>query len=237
MTIAKKPAKPKKKKIQKPDIKKTGASGTTEIVCIIDRSGSMDAIKTDAIGGFNRFLTDQKKEPGKSTMTIVMFDHEYQIVNSGTPLQDIKPLNDTIFVPRGSTALLDAIGRTINEVNSRNPNKVLIMILTDGHENSSKEFLKSQIKTMIADCEKKGWCVIYLSADQNSFDDGHSIGLGSNKIMSFTNDQKGAHVSTMAASYATSDYRRSGRIGGMSAYSMRANNEYDNRCLNKPKIH
>ena len=136
----------------------------TEIVCVIDRSGSMDSIKNDAIGGFNAFLKEQQNLPGEAAMTIVMFDHEYLVPYSGIPIQNIKPLYDGSYVPRGTTALNDAIGRAVSELKCRNPKKAIIMILTDGHENASHEFSKCQIKEMIKDCEDRGWFVAYLSA-------------------------------------------------------------------------
>jgi Mg-chelatase subunit ChlD len=227
------PKKQDKKKTVKKTEKKVKSEpkqkDVTEIVCIVDRSGSMETIKKDAIGGFNNFLKDQQKEPGKASMTIILFDHQYEVLCSGTPLAECKPFDDTTFVPRGSTALMDATGRAINEVNQRNPKKAIIVILTDGHENSSHEFTKQQIKQMIADCEKKGWVVIYLSADANAFDDGKSFGVGVNNIMSFTSDTRGANIGTMAASYASSDYRSSGSIGSMASYSARASSAYDKK--------
>jgi hypothetical protein len=225
-----KKTKPKTKSVKKVEKKeKVTKSAVTEIVCIIDRSGSMDSIKMDAIGGFNNFLADQKKEKGKAIMTIALFDNEYILMCSGKPLGDVEPFNENTYVPRGSTALLDAVGRTINETNQRNPEKAIIVVLTDGHENSSHEFTKQAIKKMIADCEAKGWVVVYLSADANAFEDGRTVGVGINNIMSFSADQRGANIGTMSASYATSDYRQKGARGmsSMAQYSCRASNQYD----------
>jgi hypothetical protein len=170
-------------------------------------------------------------------MTIILFNTNYDVLCSGAPIAGCKPFDNDTYRPAGSTALLDATGRAINEINQRNPKKAIIMILTDGHENSSHEFTKQQIKQMIADCEKKEWAVIYLSADANAFDDGRSVGVGSGNIMSFKQDARGAHVSTMAASYAVSDYRRMGRIGGMSCYSAQASNAYDSQHRPAKKFH
>jgi hypothetical protein len=221
---------PKKKEVKKTKKEKESLEEpVTEIVCIVDRSGSMEAIRNDAIGGFNNFLADQQKLPDKATMTIILFDHQYEILCSGKPIEEVKPFDNTSYVPRGSTALMDATGRAINELNTRNPKKAIITILTDGHENSSHEFTKQQIKQMIADCEAKGWVVIYLSADANAFDDGKSFGVGVNNIMSFTSDQRGANVGAMSMSYATQDYRAHGRSGmqPMATYSARAQQTYD----------
>ncbi|MCK9593784.1 MAG: VWA domain-containing protein [Methanoregula sp.] len=211
-------------------------SEVTEIVCIVDRSGSMGMIKDDAIGGFNQFLKEQKEQPGEATMTIVLFDNQYEFYCSGKPVKDVEPFNEHTYVPRGCTALNDAIGKAINELDSRNPKKAIIMILTDGHENSSIEFTKQQIKQLIATAEGKGYAVIYLSADANCFDEGKSYGIGVNNITSFTQDTKGAHVSHMSASFACSDYRTQGRSGmrPMSMYSARASNQFDSQ--HKPRF-
>jgi hypothetical protein len=225
MVTTKKPA------VSKKPVKKPVKSGEpVEIVCVIDRSGSMESIKNDAIGGFNNFLSDQKKQDGKATMTIIQFDNEYLIQCSGKPIQEVQPFDDRTYVPRGSTALLDAVGRAIVEVKSRNPKKAIIMILTDGHENASKEFNKTEIKKLIAECEKKEWCVIYLSADASAFDDAGSIGIPMSNTTSFVGNARGAQTSTMAASYACNDYRTLGRLGrGMTAYSTMAQQNYDTK--------
>jgi hypothetical protein len=219
-----------KKITKKPEKKVKESNEPVEIVCIIDRSGSMESIKNDAIGGFNNFLSEQKKQDGKAAMTIIQFDNEYIVQCSGKPIQEVQPFDDRTYVPRGSTALLDAIGRAIVEVKSRNPKKVIIMILTDGHENASHEFNKSAIKELIAECEKKEWCVIYLSADASAFDDAGSIGIPMSNTTGFAGTARGARTSTMAASYACNDYRRSGRLGcSMSMYSQTAQSNYDAR--------
>jgi hypothetical protein len=218
------------KKESKKKFKDENFSGeATEIVCVIDRSGSMASIRNDAIGGFNNFLAEQQKEPGEATMTIVLFDHEYLINCSGKPVKDVVPFTPSTYVPRGSTALLDAVGRSINEITGRNPKKAIIVILTDGQENSSKEFTKQQIKTMIEDCQKKGWVVMYLSANADAFEDGKSIGLSPSQIMPFQSNTRGAHVGTMSMSMMSTDYRRHGFVGQSATYSARAQSEYDSK--------
>jgi uncharacterized protein YegL len=129
----------------------------TEIVCVVDRSGSMHAIRDDAIGGFNSFLKGQQALDKPCKLTYVQFDDEYEIIHSAVPLVEVPPLTPATYVPHGATALLDAIGRTINDVGARlsvipegdRPGKVIFLILTDGHENASKEFSASSIEKMI----------------------------------------------------------------------------------------
>lgn len=200
----------------------------TEIVCVIDRSGSMESIKTDAIGGFNNFLKEQQNEPGEATMTIMLFDDKFEFLCQGKPVKEVEPLSDKTFVPRGSTALLDAIGETITSLNERNPEKAIIMILTDGHENASRNYNKGKIKQMIDACKENKWFVAYLSADAEAFDDAQSVGIGHAQTMSFTPNKQGAHVSMMSCSYAASDYRSAGYKGmsSMAVYGATARNNY-----------
>ena len=193
----------------------------TEIVCVIDRSGSMDSIKNDAIGGFNAFLKEQREHPGEAAMTIVMSITSISSRYSGIPIQNIKPLYDGSYVPRGTTALNDAIGRAVSELKCRNPKKAIIIILTDGHENASHEFSKCQIKEMIKDCEDRGWFVAYLSATLDAFDDARSYGIGRGQTASYTTTHTGIFNMMATASQATSDYRGGGTacMTDMASYS------------------
>lgn len=129
----------------------------TQIVFILDRSGSMDNLTNDTIGGFNSFVKAQKEEPGEAMLTTVLFDDKYEILHDNVNIQDVEPLTSKEYYARGMTALLDAIGKTIKVVGGQldktkeedKPSKVIFVITTDGWENSSKEFIQSQIKEMI----------------------------------------------------------------------------------------
>lgn len=173
----------------------------TEIVCIIDRSGSMGSIRDDAIGSFNTFLKDQQSLSGEALMTIVLFDDRYEIMQNGTRIGYVPPLTTKTYVPRGSTALFDAIGRTINEVKSRIsktedqkkiPDNIIVAILTDGEENASTEFNLSQIESMIKNQIKKDqWNFVYLSADPKAFEDAGKMGIARNNVVRFEADPAG----------------------------------------------
>lgn len=154
-----------------------------DITVIIDRSGSMEDIRDDAIGSFNTFLSDRKQSDPDALMTIVLFDDLYEILMNGIPIMDVPPFTRETFVPRGSTALLDAVGKTIGAIQSRphQDDSVIIAILTDGQENASQEWSGGQIRTLIPNLEEKGWDFYYLSAALNGFDDGERIGIKSNK--------------------------------------------------------
>src|SRR3954454_24245157 len=129
-------------------------SDLTDITLVVDRSGSMEQIRDDAEGGVNTFIADQSKEPGEALLTLVQFDTEYEFLHKGVPISQAPKYK---LVPRGGTALLDAVGRAINETGERlskmaeqdRPGLVIFVVMTDGEENSSKEFSKSQIKEMI----------------------------------------------------------------------------------------
>ena len=125
----------------------------TEIVIVLDESGSMSSCKSDTIGGFNEFLSTQKKIKGEANVTLVKFSDYYKVVNDGTALEHVSPLNESNYTPSYSTALLDAVGRTINSVGNRlsslpedqRPEKVIFAVITDGYENASKEFKREKI--------------------------------------------------------------------------------------------
>jgi hypothetical protein len=204
----------------------------TEVVCVLDRSGSMDDIVDDAIGGFNSFLKEQQSEPGEATMTIVLFDDKYELLTSGTRIQDVKPLNRQTYVPRGSTSLNDAIGKAIGELKTRNPKNAIIAILTDGKENTSREYSKEQIKEIIKECSDKGWFVAYLSASIDAFADARSYGVPQSGTSFFSGSSEGINTAMLGVSYAATNYRSvgargmaSGRMSSMSQHMSRARNE------------
>src|SRR5580693_1330174 len=158
----------------------------TEIAIVLDRSGSMASMAKEAIGGFNGFLDSQQKLPGDARLTLVLFDHEHIVKYDERPIKDVSPLDEHTYEPRGTTALLDAIGRTINTIGERldktpepeRPGKVIIAILTDGLENASQEFKPKQIRSMIEhQREKYSWEFIYLGANQDAIEVGETMGI------------------------------------------------------------
>lgn len=165
-----------------------------EIICIIDRSGSMEAIKSDAIGGFNSFIEGQRKLEGEAALTLVLFNDGYKIVYDRKDLQTVPFLNDTTYVPGGTTAMLDAIGRTIDSVGDRlsntpekdRPEKVIVSILTDGLENDSKEYTYEQIGARIKrQKEKYNWDFIFLAANQDAVESAKKISIDKNDAVDF----------------------------------------------------
>lgn len=157
----------------------------TEIVFILDRSGSMCNIVDDTIGGFNTFIEKQKTEPGKANITTVLFDDKYEVLHDGVPLEDITPMTTKEYFPRGSTALVDAVGKAIKTVENRlntaeadkRASKVICVVTTDGYENSSREYHSDDVRKLIKDKEAEGWQFIFYGANMDSVCIGASLGF------------------------------------------------------------
>ena len=158
-------------------------SDLTDITLVVDRSGSMEQVREDAEGGVNSFIGQQVKEPGEALLTLVQFDTEYEFLHSGVPIQDVPKYE---LVPRGMTALLDAVGRAINETGDRlakmeepdRPGLVIFVVMTDGQENSSQEFTKPQIKKMIERQQNDyDWHFTFLGANQDAFAEAGGMGF------------------------------------------------------------
>ena len=186
---------------QKEDLK---GKDVTEIICIIDRSGSMESIRSDAIGGFNRFLADQKEPEDPARLTMVLFDDQYDVTYNGAEIHTVPALTKTTFVPRGMTALLDAVGKTLNTVSARlaeipadnRPEKVIVAILTDGHENASREFSLSVVREMISHYTTDlKWDFIYLAASHDAFSEAGQMGISADNTILFSADKAGIHES------------------------------------------
>jgi hypothetical protein len=170
----------------------------TEIIFILDRSGSMGGLESDTIGGFNGFVKKQA-EAGQTSLTTVLFDDKYEILHNGINAGDVVLTNNEYFT-RGSTALLDAVGKTINDVGKRlsdtpedsRPGKVIFVITTDGLENSSREFSYDKVKKMIThQSEKYGWEFIFLGANIDVAEEGNKLGIKADRSFSFVSSPIG----------------------------------------------
>lgn len=186
-------------------------SNYTAIQIVMDRSGSMMAIQSDAEGSLRSFIKDQRDEPGKATIRLVQFDDQYDLVYPSTPIQDAP---DYILTPRGSTALNDAIGRTINEFGTelaalpedQRPGTVIFVIITDGMENSSREFSAAQVKTLVDRQRNEwNWKFVFLAANQDAVLTGQQYGFARGQSMTFnpTTDSMRAAGQSLSA-YTTS---------------------------------
>lgn len=160
-----------------------------ELVVIIDESGSMMNVTNDIIGGFNSFIETHQNLPGEALLTLVKFNTKYEIVHNGVNVKDVPNLNNKTYTPMGMTALLDAVGKAIDEVGKRydslkkkdKPGKVIFVIMTDGEENSSKEYKLQHIKEKIKfRQEKNKWEFIFMGADQDAWSAGGGMGISQN---------------------------------------------------------
>ncbi|MGJ8695902.1 MAG: vWA domain-containing protein [Verrucomicrobiaceae bacterium] len=188
----------------------------TEIAYILDRSGSMSSMTDAAISGFNHFLSDQIEAPGQANLTLVLFDDEILTPHTSTPISQIPLLDPTTFVPRGSTALLDAIGTTIitlgetlaNRPEAERPETVIIAIFTDGYENASTLFTHSRIAKMIRHQETKySWEILFLAAHQDAIATASSIGIKSQNSAAIQYSKVGVRTSASSLSRKTSALR------------------------------
>jgi uncharacterized protein YegL len=165
----------------------------TEIIFVIDKSGSMSHLTNDTIGGFNGFIASQKALEGKATLTTVLFDTTWKLLHDGADIQEVTEMTSTDYVAGGGTAMLDAIGDIINRVQDRHdelgaekPEKVLLIITTDGEENSSRKFTKNQIEKMIKhQTNGHGWEVMFLGANMDAVKEAEGIGIATNRSVTY----------------------------------------------------
>jgi len=172
----------------------------TEIAYILDRSGSMNRLKKSAVTGFNTFIKEQKEAAGDVTFSLVLFDHECQMHADRAPLIEVSPLDQSTYVPRGSTALLDAIGSTIQNIGEKlaetpedeRPGKVIIAIYTDGYENSSTDYSAKAISKMIHhQTDNYGWEILFLAANEDAMATAAAYGIQRKNASHVSNDSKG----------------------------------------------
>ena len=175
-------------------------TGPAELVCILDRSGSMEPLRADAVGGFNVFLDAQKAVPGEARLSVVLFDTEAETPHDRTPLASVAPFTPADFVPRGGTALYDAVGDALYRLHSRiaetraenRPERVVVAILTDGEENSSTRYSRTQIADAIAARRAEGWEFTFLAANQDAVLAAAGIGIAREDAFSFEATPAGA---------------------------------------------
>ena len=190
----------------------------TKIICVLDRSGSMNCILDDAIGGFNQFLKDQQEIEGKAVMTSILFDTDFDVIYNNVDIQNVKLFDRKTYSPRGATALYDAIGKSINdEIDflgncplDERPEKTLCIILTDGEENSSKKYNKEKIKNLINEMkEDYKWEFIFLAANQDAALSAEGMGISRGNSLTFDYSGDGVNTAYTTLSKATKSYRRS----------------------------
>lgn len=193
----------------------------TELVFILDRSGSMSGLEEDTIGGYNSVLKNQQKEEGEAIVTTVLFDHEYEIIHDRTNIKEIKPITEKEYYVRGTTALLDAIGLTINKIVGATKNtkkehqadKVMFVIITDGMENSSREYDYMKVKALIErQKERYNWEFVFLGANIDAISTAAKFGIEEDRAANYNPDGAGTKLNYEVVSEMIVELRSENKV-------------------------
>ena len=196
-------------------------NGITELVFVLDRSGSMASLADDAIGGFNALIEKQKRQSGRCFVTTVLFDTRFERLHDRLPLEQVEPLTRDTYVPGGCTALLDAVGDTIRHIAAIHryarpedvPENTLFVITTDGMENASRRYSREEVRRRIAhEQEKYGWQFVFLGANIDAFAAARDIGIREEMIAIFNADGLGMELGFGAVDRAVTCARRAAPI-------------------------
>jgi Mg-chelatase subunit ChlD len=204
-------------------------TGFTDITIVLDRSGSMQDVRTDTIGGVNTFLNAQRAGSGQCVVSLVQFDDEYEPLYSARDIKDAPLLTLETFVPRGWTALFDAIGRTVIETGRRlsamseeqRPEKVIFVIVTDGFDNVSKEFTQERVAQMNAHQRTVyGWDFVFIGANQDAVETGKGLGISAASSMTYAANAAGTQQAfTSASNYTLRNRSVTGQAAGASSFT------------------
>ena len=188
----------------------------TELVFILDRSGSMGGLESDTIGGFNAMLKKQKREPGACLVSTLLFDNDTELIHDRVPLEKVPELTDREYFVRGCTALLDAVGGAIHHIGNIHkyarpedrPEKTMFIITTDGLENASRRYDYDRVKAMIErQKEKYGWEFIFLGANIDAAKEAARFGIGADRAVRYQSDHAGTALNYEVISDAVSSVR------------------------------
>ena len=189
----------------------------TELVFILDRSGSMAGLEEDTVGGFNAMLEKQKAQPGAALVTTVLFDHEAQMIHDRIPLELVQPMTREQYFVRGCTALLDALGDAIRHISDIHkyarredrPEKTVFVITTDGMENASRRFGREQVRRMVRQMEQEhGWEFLFLGANIDAVAAAGSMGIRAERAVNYHADREGTALNYTVLSDAIGTLRR-----------------------------
>jgi len=192
--------------------------GLTEIVFILDRSGSMSGLESDTTGGFNSMLARQKAAEGEALISTVLFDNVSEVIHDRADVSEVAPLTDRVYTVRGCTALLDAVGDAIHHIETVHryargedvPEHTIFVITTDGMENASRRYSAERVKTMIEKKrEKDGWEFLFLGANIDAVETAGSLGIGEDRAANYNCDGRGTRLNYEALDEAILSVRRS----------------------------
>lgn len=190
---------------------------------LLDRSGSMQGLTEDVIGGFNQFVTDQAAKPGKARLTAVQFDggDPFEVIIDAKRIGKVPALTSEVYQPRSVTPLYDAVGRLITTADQRITHRAeqswpeedqLVIVFTDGLENASREFGRSQVFDLIKDRMDAGWTFVFMGANQDSYAEGHKIGLVDGNVQNYAATPESIKVAFSSVSRASVEFRNKGRL-------------------------
>lgn len=194
----------------------------TELVFILDRSGSMAGLESDTIGGFNAMIEKQRKVDGECYVSTVLFDNESEVLHDRVKLCDIKPMTDKDYTVRGCTALIDAIGGAIHHIGNIHkyarpedvPEHTMFIITTDGMENASRRYSSDEVKKMIERQKKKyGWEFLFIGANIDAVETAAKYGIDRDRAVNYHADAKGTHVLYDTVACAVSNVRGGEKLG------------------------
>ncbi len=194
----------------------------TELVFILDRSGSMSGLEGDTIGGFNSMLAKQKKEPGECLVSTVLFDNESMVLHDRVPLDEVPDMTEKDYSVRGCTALLDALGGAIHHIGNIHkyarredvPEHTVFVITTDGMENASRRYSAEQVRKMIErQKEKYGWEFLFLAANIDAVQTAARYGIGGDRAVNYHADRRGTELVYEAVSAAVGSIRCKRKLG------------------------
>ena len=192
----------------------------TELVFILDRSGSMAGLESDTIGGFNAMIQKQKKEEGDAYVSTVLFDTVTEVLHDRVPLAEVPPMTDSDYVVRGCTALIDAIGGAIHHIGNIHkyarpedvPAHTMFIITTDGMENASKRFSSDEVKKMIETRKKQGWEFLFIGANIDAVETAARFGIGADRASNYRADSRGTDLVYEAMAATVSSVRAKGCV-------------------------
>ncbi|MBQ4369566.1 MAG: VWA domain-containing protein [Oscillospiraceae bacterium] len=193
----------------------------TEIVFILDRSGSMAGLESDTIGGYNSMLAKQKSEPGEAVVTTVLFDDKYELLHDRADIRAISPMTEREYYVRGCTALLDAIGKTVKKIDAAQKNilpefradKVIFIITTDGLENASREYSYASVSSLIEQAKReRGWEFLFLGANIDAAAEGGRLGISPDRTVRYRPDRRGTLLNYEAMNEAVTCVRHGASI-------------------------
>jgi len=191
--------------------------GLTELVFILDKSGSMAGLESDTIGGYNSMLEKQKAVEGECHITTVLFDNNYELLHDRIDIKAVSPITEKEYSVGGSTALLDAIGMTIHKIGNAQKHtaddyraeKVMFVIITDGEENSSRKYSSEKVKAQIErQKEKYGWEFIFLGANIDAVETASRFGIGADRAQNYHADSEGVELNFNVMSEAVAAFRK-----------------------------